>query len=151
MNWTPKMVVLTAGPGLQEFHDNLGDDAEYIFGSSQWEPGVGGAGATDFVSSYSAAFGDPPGYHAAGGFVSGQLLEQAILRAGGVDNERVRDALATMEASTVYGTYKVDATGAQTGKPMYLLQWLGGERRIVWPQDFAEADYVLPMPAWGGR
>jgi branched-chain amino acid transport system substrate-binding protein len=129
----------------------LGLDAEYIFGSSQWEPGVGGMGAAEFVASYTALHGDPPGYHAAGGFVSGQLLEQAILRAGAVDNARIRDALATMETTTVYGSYKVDATGAQTGKPMYLLQWLDGERKIVWPLEVAEAEPVLPMPEWAGR
>ncbi len=56
-----------------------------------------------------------------------------------------------METTTIFGQYGVDATGAQTARPMYLLQWLRGERKIVWPDGLAEAMYVIPTPEWTRR
>jgi len=151
LNWAPKMVALTVGPALPDFYDILGPDADYIFGTTYWEPSTQAPGVSEFVASYAQRYGYEPGYHASVGFGAAQLLHQAIERAQSFDNEGIRDALATMETNTVFGPYKVDERGAQIAKPSYLLQWLNGERRIVWPDDVAEAAYAVPMPAWDGR
>jgi branched-chain amino acid transport system substrate-binding protein len=151
LNWTPKIVALTVGPALPDFYQTLGEDAEYVMGATQWEPGVRGPGVAEFATTYRAKYGYDSGYHAAGGFAAGQLLKQAIERAGAVDNDKIRAALATMEATTIYGAYKVDATGNQVGKPSYLVQWLRGERKIVWPDALAEAAATVPVPEWARR
>jgi branched-chain amino acid transport system substrate-binding protein len=151
LNWTPKIVALTVGPALPDFYQTLGVDAEYVMGATQWEPGIRGPGVAEFAAAYRAKYGYESGYHAAGGFAAGELLKQAIERAGAVDNARIRDALATMDATTIYGPYKVDATGNQVGKPSYLVQWLRGERKIVWPDNLAETAAIVPLPDWGAR
>ena len=151
LNWAPKIIALTVGPALPDFYENLGADAEYIFGATQWEPSIKGTGIPEFAASYKAKFGYDSGYHAAGGFAAAQLLQQAVERARSFDNDKVREALATMDATTIYGGYKVDATGAQVGKPSYMVQWLRGERKIVWPDNVAEAAYVAPTPEWSRR
>ena len=151
LNWAPKMIALTVGPALPDFYENLGVDAEYIFGSTQWEPGIKGPGIPEFVAGYKAKFGYEPGYHAAGGFAAAQLLQQAVENARSFDNEKVRDALATLDATTIYGSYKVDGTGAQVAKPSYMVQWLKGDRKIVWPDSLAEAAYIIPTPEWARR
>src|SRR5205823_1206449 len=97
LNWTPKMVALTIGPALPDFSESLEDDANYIFGATQWEPGVKAPGAPEFVAAYKDKYGYAPGYHAAGGYGAGQLLQQALEKAGKVDNEKLRDTLATMD------------------------------------------------------
>lgn len=121
LGWAPKMVALTVGPGLPDFHDVLGPDADYIFGTTYWEPSIKAPGVSEFVASYMQRYGYEPGYHASVGFGGAQLLQQAIERAQSFDNERIRDALATMETNTVFGPYKVDQRGAQIAKPSYLL------------------------------
>jgi branched-chain amino acid transport system substrate-binding protein len=151
LNWAPKIVALTVGPALPDFYDTLGNDAEYVMGATQWEPGVKGPGVTEFVQAYNGKYGYLPGYHAAGGFAAGQLLKQAIEKAGAVDNDKLRSTLATIDATTIYGPYKVDDTGNQVGKPSYLVQWLKGERKIVWPDNLAEAQAVVPVPDWNAR
>ena len=151
LNWMPKILALTVGPALPDFGQNLGPDAEYIFGATQWEASIRGPGVGEFVSSYKAKYGYEPGYHAAGGFGAAQLLQQAIQKVGAVDNQRIRDALATMETTTVYGGYKVDETGSQTAKPSFLIQIRNGERKIVWPDSAAETRYTVPIPEWGRR
>ncbi len=151
LDWVPKMLVLTIGPSLPEFYEVLGADANYVFGASDWEPAITAPGVPQFVASYTERYGYVPGDHGAVGFAAGQLLQQAIERTQSFDNERIRDALAALETSTIFGPYKVDATGAQIAKPSYLVQWLNGERKIVWPDDVAEAAYIVPMPAWDRR
>jgi len=151
LNWAPKMLALNVGPSLPGFYEALGADADYVFGASQWEPGIGASGTTEFLRSYAERYGYEPGYHAAVGFAAAQLLHQAIERTQSFDNERIRGALAALETNTIFGPYKVDATGAQIAKPNYVVQWLEGERKIVWPNDVAEASYIVPMPAWERR
>ncbi len=151
LNWVPKVLALTVGPALPDFSQNLGGDAEYIFGATQWEPSIKAPGVPEFVASYKAKYGYEPGYHAAGGFAAAQLLLQAIESAGSVDNPKIRDVLASLETQTIYGDYKVDQSGAQIAKPSFLIQILGGERKIVWPDSVAESKYTVPTPEWNRR
>jgi branched-chain amino acid transport system substrate-binding protein len=151
LNWTPKLVALSVGPALPDFAENLAGDAEYVMGSTQWEPTVKAPGAPEFVAAYEAKYGYKPGYHAGGGYGAAELLQRAIEQAGAIDNTRIRDALASMETTTSFGAYKVDATGAQTAKPSYLIQLQGGQRKLVWPQAVAEANAIIPMPEWSRR
>lgn len=151
LNWAPKILALSVGPSLPDFYEALGADADYVFGASDWEPGIRAPGAAQFVASYMERYGYEPGYDAGAGFASAQLLQQAIERTQSFDNERIRDALATMDTNTIFGPYRVDSTGAQVAKPSYLVQWLNGERKIVWPDDVAEAPYTVPMPEWDRR
>jgi len=151
LGWMPKMVALTIGPALPDFADSLGADAEFIMGATQWEPSVKAPGVKEFAQAYQDKYGYAPGYHAAGGFGAAQLLQQALQQLGAVDNEKLRDMLATLETSTVFGAYKVDASGSQTAKPSYLIQILGGERKIIWPDPAAEAPAKVPAPQWSQR
>jgi len=151
LNWIPKMVALTVGPALPDFAQNLAGDAEYIFGATQWEPTIKAPGVPEFVAAYKAKYGYEPGYHSAGGYAAGELLEKAIERAQSLDNAKIRDALQTLETQTIYGAYDVDDTGAQIAKPSYLIQIFNGERKIVWPDAVAEAKYVIPIPEWNRR
>jgi branched-chain amino acid transport system substrate-binding protein len=151
LNWAPKVVALTIGPALPDFAQTLGPDADYIMGPTQWEPSIKAPGVPEFVAAYKEKYGYEPGYHAGGGFAATQLLQQAIDGAQSFDNEKIRDTLASMETTTIYGGYKVDATGAQTAKASYLVQWLKGERKLVWPDSVAEAAYTVPLPEWALR
>lgn len=144
LGFKPRMFAFTVGPALPDFAVNLGEDAELIFGATQWEPSVKAPGVGEFVKVYQERYGYEPGYHAAGGFGACELLKQAVEKAGSVDQAKIRDALQELDTSTVYGRYKVDETGAQIAKPSYLIQWQGGKRVIVWPFEVAEAEYKLP-------
>jgi branched-chain amino acid transport system substrate-binding protein len=144
LGFTPRIFAFTVGPALPDFGENMGQDAELIFGATQWEPTIQGPGVEEFVQAYWDRYGYEPGYHAAGGFGACELLKYAIEEAGSVDQEKIRDALASLDTVTVYGAYRVDETGAQVAKPSYLIQWQNGKRVIVWPFDAAEADYILP-------
>jgi branched-chain amino acid transport system substrate-binding protein len=79
------------------------------------------------------------------------VLEAAVKNAGSTDRDKVRAALFALDTVNAFGRFKVDATGKQIGKPAYAVQWLGGERHVVFPTDAATAKVAYPFKDWGKR
>lgn len=148
LGFTPKLWFLTTGPALPEFGPNLGQLAENVMGNTEWETVVKAPGVAEFVKAFKDKYGNEPGYHAAGGYASGQVLEAVVQKAGGLDREKLREAFATVKVDTVFGPYQVDDAGRQIGKPNFAIQWQGGKRVVVWPQQYASGEAKLPF-AWG--
>lgn len=146
-----KMFVFAVGPGLPDFGSKLGLDAEGVLGNSQWEPDLGLPGSREFVGRFKARYGLEPGYHAAGGYGAGQVLEAAVKKAGTLDRPKLRRALAELDVITTFGRYKVDGSGRQIGKSAYTVQWLSGEREVVLPQEFATRKIAYPFRDWAKR
>ena len=146
-----KIFAFAVGPGLPDFGQNLGLDAEGVMGNTQWEPTLKLPGAHEFSEKYKAKYGHEPGYHAGGGYGAGYVLEAAVKKAGSTDRDKVRAALFALDTVNAFGRFKVDATGKQIGKPAYAVQWLGGERHVVLPADAATAKVVYPFKDWGKR
>ena len=65
----------------------------------------------EFIEAYEKRFGEKPNYHAGNAYGALQVTEAALKKAGSFDNEKLRDALATIEVHSVFGRYKVDAKG----------------------------------------
>ncbi len=146
-----KIFAFAVGPGLPDFGQNLGLDAEGVMGNTQWEPTLKLPGVKEFAEKYKQKYGHEPGYHAGGGYGTGQVLEAAVKKAGSMDHDKVRAALFALDIVTAFGRYKVDATGKQVGKPAYAVQWLAGERHIVLPVEAATAKLAYPFKDWGKR
>jgi len=138
------MVALTVGPAIYEFGTQMGIYAEGIVGVVQWLRSVHKPGGQDFAYRYRVNYGHNPGVHGAIGYSAGQVLEAAVRLANSTDKDAVREQLRTMEFHSLFGQYKVDDTGRQVGKANYLLQWQGGERRLVAPEDVAERELIYP-------
>jgi branched-chain amino acid transport system substrate-binding protein len=162
-------VYLLVAPADTKFPE-LGDAALGIATSSQWELaathteaeaanlGVEWFGPTgeEFAAAYEAAYGDPPTYHAAGGYTAGVVLQKAIIDADSVDPEAVKAALNAMNLMTFYGGIQFDtseeAHGLQIAHKMVVAQWQKNaagelERVIIAPADVALAEPLYPIPA----
>jgi branched-chain amino acid transport system substrate-binding protein len=162
-------VYLLVAPADTKFPE-LGDAALGVATSSQWElkathteaeatsMGVGwfGPSGEEFADTYEAAYGDPPTYHAAGGYTAGLLLQKAIIDADSVDPEAVKAALNAMDIFTFYGAIKFDtseeAHGLQIAHKMVVAQWQKNDAgelvlEIVAPADVATVDPLYPVPA----
>jgi branched-chain amino acid transport system substrate-binding protein len=148
-----KLVANSVGPGLPGFPEQLGTAAEYVIGFSQWEPlpaVLKHPGMKEFIEQYEKRYGEKPNYHAGGAYAALQVTEAAVKKAGSFDGEKVRDAMATIDLETVYGRYKVDAKGMNNHEGL-TFQILHGQRRVVWPDKWAETKAELPMPEWSQR
>ena len=152
LNINTKMFAGTIGPALPKFTQELGATGEFVLGFSIWEPKpiLGHPGMNEFIANYEKRYGVKPNYHAASAYAAMQILEAAVKDAGSFDSQKVRDALASINVSTIMGNYKADAHGLSPHEGL-TFQIQNGQRVIVWPKRVAEAAYILPMPRWDER
>lgn len=148
----PKIVAMTWGPTIPDFHDALGKDSDAVISDSWWEPIFPAPESKKFVEKYRAAFKEEPQIHAGSGYCGGLVIEAAAKKAGSLDREKIREALSTMEMETTYpGIYKVDKTGLQIGHYNSIIQWQDGKRQIIWPQELATVEIRYPFKPWKDR
>ena len=161
----PRMFGVTVGADLPKFHETLGKSAEFVYGTTQWDPGLitlraGGLipvarqypGAKEFVEDYQKSFpGADLSYHSAAGYSGCELLHESIRRAGSLDPEKVRSVLVKLEMNTVFGPFRVDAGGFQVGHKSLLVQWQDGKKAIVAPEELAADKPRIPTPEWSKR
>ena len=159
-----KLVSLLVAPAVPKFAE-IGKAALYVTAPSQWEPKAQftqntakklglpwfGVSANWFVKNYSKLYGETPGYHAAGGFVAGLVIQKAIEDAGSLKSNKVKKALEAMDLMTFYGRLKFDKGdyyGRQLGHEMVYLQWQnkGGKlvKQVIWPKGAESAKFVYP-------
>jgi branched-chain amino acid transport system substrate-binding protein len=147
----PKMYGVTVGGDLPEFYDTLKQNAEYIYGATQWEPTLPYPGNQEFFDAYRKDFGHEPSYHSAAGYAGCIIYAEGVKRAGSLDADRVREQLLKLETKTMFGDYKVDADGFQVAHKMVTFQWQGEKKVTVWPDDLAQAKPRYPTPPWYQR
>ena len=130
---------------------NFGAASEHTLCASQWAPTLSysddlfGA-ASEFAATFEDTYGYAPPYQAAESAAAVQVFADAFERAGSLDPEMVRDALAATEMQTFYGNIKFDETGKNIAKPMVLYQIQDGLYRVVAPTRWAEAEVIHPRP-----
>jgi branched-chain amino acid transport system substrate-binding protein len=151
LNVNPKMFGLTVGGDLPEFYDLLKQNAEYVYGSTQWDESLPYPGQKEFLAAYTKKFKHEPSYHAAAGYAGCLIYGEAVKRAGTLDADKVREQLLKMEIKTAFGDYKVEPDGFQVAHKMVMLQWQDGKRVVVWPDDLASGKMRYPTPEWGKR
>ncbi|MGP8050066.1 MAG: amino acid ABC transporter substrate-binding protein [Desulfobaccales bacterium] len=161
----PKLIGLLVAPPEPKFAE-LGDACICVTGSSQWEPlakyspeaakkeGVMWFGPTvpEFIAAYKAKYHEDPSYHSAGGYAAGLILQEAILKAGSLDTDKVKAALDAEDMYTFFGLTKFDTTpqahGLQIGHQMIVIQWQKGaqgkpEKVAVYPPAAASGQGTL--------
>jgi branched-chain amino acid transport system substrate-binding protein len=163
-----KAVFILVAPTVPEFA-NIGDAALGVMGPSQWESiapyspdqasklGLEWYGPTidEFVKAYKQEYNVEPGYHAAGGYVAGLVLQYAIEKAGTTNPDQVKKVLDSMHILIFWGEIKFsdkpENHGLQVAHEMILIQWqkVNGklERVVVWPAKFAKSQPLYPI--WG--
>ncbi len=152
LNINVNMYSSSVAPSLPKFAEELGSTAEFVVGSSPWEPKavLGHPGIAEFVEKYEKRHGVTPNYHAAGGYAAMQILVAAIKKVGSFDPGKVRNSLASIAVYSIRGPYRANERGVSAPTEPTSIQIQNGKRMIVWPEDKAEARF-LPMPKWEDR
>jgi branched-chain amino acid transport system substrate-binding protein len=157
-NVNAKAVGYSVGPDTPDFRKTLGKDADYVFGGTQWSPTAKYKGAPGFIGDskvYAAEFekkyGHVPDYHNAESTATCLAFQYAIEKAGTLDPQKVRDALASLDVVTFYGLLKFDSRGINVYKPMAVNQIQKGQLMTVWPTGVQNAQPMYPTPPWDKR
>lgn len=142
-------VFIRATDGLS-WSQNLAADGDYFMLMPGWSPDVKYAGVADMAQRYQAKFGKPAQATSGPAYAAVQILADAIHRAGSLDRDAVRDAIAATDMDTVVGHVKFNDDG--TAQVVNVIdQWQGGKQVLVWPADQAAAKVEYPAPAWSNR
>jgi branched-chain amino acid transport system substrate-binding protein len=148
----------SVGPDTPDFTKTLGKDANDVFGGAQWSDVVRYKGAPGFyqtapeyAKAFEAVYHHRPDYHNAESTATCLAFQYALERAGTLDPEKVRDALADLDVTTFYGILKFDKRGLNVYKPMVVNQIINGRLTTVWPTGLAETAPKYPAPPWGQR
>ena len=153
LNVNPKLISMTVGPSEADFRKSLGKDAEYIFGVASWSTQMNFKGylfkdTQEFVKEFKAKYNYDPDYHNASGIADVAVFKDAIERAGSLNKEKVRAAIAATDLETIYGHVKFSQNGQIKGTSV-ALQILGGEIYQVYPNGAKKP--VYPFPSWKTR
>jgi branched-chain amino acid transport system substrate-binding protein len=157
---SPKAMGFSVGPSSPEFRANLKTDADYVFGATQWTDALKYNGddpwktPSAFAQTFKAKHADYPvvPYQVAESAAALVAYQRAIEKAGSLEPQAVRDALAGLDIMTFYGQIKFDERGVNIYKPMAVEQLQpDGKKYTVFPADVAEKDALYPMAAWDKR
>ena len=155
LNLNPKYYT-SAGTGFAaaEFptkDKGAGAYADYTFSVSQWLPTAKGKGSQEFDDAFTKLTGAHPAYHAMEAYAALEVAVAAIQKAGNAQPAAIRDALKSVDLpDTPFGPIKFDEHG-QNAHPLLITQILDGQYKVVWPKEAAEAEPVIPAPAWNKR
>ena len=143
------VVTMIAGPAYKEFVDAAGKGAENVSSASWWHPaarykGADIFGTTDnYVKLFRDRYKEDPDYGHASASVSGALFQMAIEKAGTLDRQKVRDALAAMNVQTFWGPVKFGPTGQISSLEPPVFQIQGGKPVVVHPAGIRQGDFRL--------
>lgn len=156
LQFNPKAFGFSVGPALPQFTTSLKDAAEYVFGGTQWTPSLKYKDAqfgtaAEYATKFKAFAGYDPAYQNAESTCGCQCFQQAIEKAGSLDAQKVRDALATLQFTSFYADVKFDSRGINSTKPMAAEQIQGGKKVTVWPKEAASGTIKYPTPPWNKR
>ena len=155
VDFNPKAILCTVGPTLPEWGSELGADGDWIFSSSDWDPGAPTFGNAEMISEMREEYGIDPDYHTARDYACGQIMEAAIMAQGTLDNDELLDYILKTSFDTVIGKLSLGDVGGLTHiawPPGYVIvQWQEGEVEVVIPSEVATADPAYPTPSWDER
>jgi branched-chain amino acid transport system substrate-binding protein len=139
----------TVAPPTPDFVKTLGPIAENVLGSTQWTPQTTGrddwfGSAADYVTAFQAKFNRIPEYHNAEATAACLTLVLGAQKSNSTDPNKIRDAIAALNAASFFGPITFDPTGKNVAKPMSVIQIQHGKPVAVWPKSDAEAPLVWP-------
>jgi branched-chain amino acid transport system substrate-binding protein len=144
-----KVVTMINAPAYQEFIDASGPLAENVTSATWWHPAVSYKSDDIFGSSaaYTKAFQDKykslPDFTNATGSAAGVVLQMAIEKAGSIDHDKVRAALAAGGFKTFFGPISFNKDGEADSYVPPVFQIQGGKPIVIYPAEIKSGDLRL--------
>jgi branched-chain amino acid transport system substrate-binding protein len=165
-----KAFLMHNGPGFSDFTKGLGKDAEYVVGSTVWQPEIAydniNAGewksGRAWFADYQKAYNRPAAeYTEAASSAAGIAFESAVSAAGlkppldAAGQAKLVDALEHLSIVTFYGPVRFETSGDNYHDNIELqpvpFQIQGGKPVMVGPRSPDKGTLKYPTPAWEKR
>ncbi len=150
LGYTPKLTLFIRAPDPPIWSKNLGKDGDYVMLAPGWHNAVKAPGVKELNEAHVKKIGRPADPIAGPAYACIQIAAAAVARAGSLDREKVRDAIAATDMTTVIGSVKFRPDGTGVVQSVFL-QWLNGKQELVWPKESATAALGYPAPPFAKR
>ena len=150
LDFNPKAVVFIRAADPPVWSQNLGKDGDYFLLSPGWHFAARYPKVAEVNDAHQKRLNRPADPLVGPAYACVQILAEAITRAGSLDREKIRDAIAATNMTTVVGPvrFRPDGTGEVR---VFFQQWLKGKQELIWPKDFATAQFGYPAPPFSQR
>lgn len=151
INFMPGLFVgAGAGYTMPAFKDNAGNASNMVLSTTLWHESLPIKGAREYFDNYVKKFGgDGPDYHGAEAYAAAQVVVDVLKRCNGeYTPETIKSALDQTDLMTVFGPVKFSAYGSkihQNKMDTYVVQWIGGQLKLIWPKSLANAAFDYPI------
>ena len=129
---------------------NLGKDGDYVLLSPGWHFAAKYPKVAELNEAHQKRLNRPSDPLVGPSYACVQILADAAARANVLDRDKIRDAVAATNMTTVVGPVRFRPDGSGEVK-VFFQQWLKGKQELVWPKEFATATFGYPAPPFGQR
>jgi branched-chain amino acid transport system substrate-binding protein len=132
LDFSPKAAVFIRASDPPVWSQNLGKDGDYVLLSPGWHFAARYPKVAELNEAHQKLFKRPADPLVGPSYACIQILADAIPRAGALDRDKLRDAIAATKMTTVIGPvrFRSDGTGEVT---VFFQQWLKGKQELIWP------------------
>lgn len=150
LDFNPKASVFIRAADPPVWSKNLGKDGDYFLFSPGWHFAARYPKVKELNDAHQKLLKRPADPLVGPSYACVQILADALSRAGAADREKLRDAIAATNMTTVIGPvrFRPDGTGEVT---VFFQQWLKGKQELIWPKEFATAPFAYPAPPFSQR
>jgi branched-chain amino acid transport system substrate-binding protein len=150
LDFNPKASVFIRASDPPVWSKNLGKDGDYVLLSPGWHFAARFPKVAELNEAHQKLLKRPADPLVGPSYGCIQILAEAVSRAGALDRDKVRDAIAATNMTTVVGPvrFRPDGTGEVT---VFFQQWLKGKQELIWPKEFATATFAYPATPFSQR
>jgi branched-chain amino acid transport system substrate-binding protein len=108
-----------------------------------------------YYKKFIAKYNEPTEYHGAEAYSACYVIADVLKRAKSFKNTDIKQALKETDMMTAFGPVKFTIWGKmrnQNKATAYVLQWINGKLKPVWPEDHATNMFQYPvdwLKTWG--
>lgn len=143
-----------AGFAIPEFIQNAKEASDLVVTATLWSPQVSYPGAREYAEKYKKLYKDYPSYHGAEAYSALYIIKDVLERAKSWKADDIRTAFKATNMVTAFGPIKFEDKDGYTNQNFMdtlVMQVIKGKHETIWPQKYASAKYVYPIPKWRDR
>jgi branched-chain amino acid transport system substrate-binding protein len=154
----PKLLMFDDGPNDPKFIQTFGAEAEGVLTQMSWHWALPYPEVENFTKRFQERYNELPRHWSAFPYATVEVLKYAIEQVGSLDADKIRAGLLQLNGTmTLVGPVKfedwtnpmgVKLTQINTGSSNLVLQIQGGEMKILYPKELANAQPIYPWPGW---
>ena len=156
---SPKAYIGPFGIAYESFIRELGENAEYLYSTFAWNPGITNPGteaaSKDFVERFRSMFHREPNTTNMHGYTSTRAVLAAIQNV--LNQEKpltgpnIRQSLAELDLVLPMERVAFDKHGDPRHYQHLVVQIQKGKFEVVYPPERSTASAIYPMPRWSQR